>query len=636
VPDILQTGISGLRAFQAALATTSHNVANVATDGFTRQRVDISTREPESTLKHSIGTGAKLTDVRRVYDQFVVDRLRQTTGRVGEHESLSGLSARLDELLSADGTGLAGPLDDLNNALHDLSTDPASIPGRQVVLTQAQALVERVGGLERAMNEFRFEVQGRLDQSVGDVNALASEIAGINRELINLPGGASGQVNDLLDRRDLLLADLSALVGVRAVTQDSAQINVFLESGEALVVGTHAHGLATVPNPMDPGAHQIVYLGNNGIELPVREVSNGSVGGLVRFQNQVLNPAQDDLGRIAVNLADRFNTQHQLGMDLRGQLGTALFAVADPTASAHPDNVGGAAVQLAIVDTSALQASDYDLRFDGTDYSLERQSDGSRTSLSGAGPFLVDGMEIQLDVSGGAAVAGDRFALKQTRNAASGFELLLGDPAAVAAAGPVRTSAASDNLGEAQVSEAEILDPSDPNLLRSLEIRFADPPSTFDVVDLASATVIAASQPYVDGGDIDINGLRVQISANPEAADSFRIEANGGGVGDNRNALAMAALMDQPWLESGAASIREAAAGLVSQVGASARSAQVGLEAHQAVESNLQDHRDSISGVNLDEEAADLLRFQQAYQAAAQIIQVSNQLFQSILAAVAR
>jgi flagellar hook-associated protein 1 FlgK len=493
-----------------------------------------------------------------------------------------------------------------------------------------------MGSLQRGMEQLRNEVNGRLAQSVRDVNDLAAEIAGINRELSSLPAGRGGSGNDLLDRRERVLGELAGLVGVRTVAQDGTGMNVFLETGEALVVGAQAFSLSTAASPLDPSTRQIVYRGSNGMESVVGGLRGGTVGGLLRFRQEVLDPAQNALGRLAITVADRFNAQHQVGMDLLGAQGQALFSVAAPEAMAHPGNAGGAAVQLTVVDSGALRTSDYELRYDGASYSLLRLSDGVRTSLSGAGPFAVDGLEIQVDSSGGAAAAGDRFLLRPTRNAAGSFQLLLSDPRELAVASAVRTAAGPGNQGSGAISAGQVIDPGNANLLRSLELRFADPPTSYDVVDVASTTVIASAQPYGAGSDIEVNGLRLQISGAPAAGDSFRVEANSGAVGDNRNALAMAALMEQPWLEGGTASLRDGADGLAAQVGASTRGAQLGLEAQQALQTHLSDLRDSVSGVNLEEEAANLLRFQQAYQAAAQLIRVSGELFQSLLAAVGR
>ncbi len=634
MPDILDTGISGLRAFQAALATTSHNVANVNTDGYSRQQVLISTRPPVGHNQLSFGTGAEVTDVRRVYDQFVTDRLRDTGGRRTELDQLSGLSLRLDELLSAEGTGLGQPLDALANGLQDLSTDPASIPGREVVLAEARNLVGRFVSLDQAMDELRLETGQRLDQSARDVNDLAAELARINRELTGLPS-ASG-ANDLRDRRDLLLTRMAEQVGISAVEQDGVMTNVFLETGEALVVGTRAYGLATEPDPLDPGARRLVYQGPHGTSPVASQLRGGVVGGLTRFRHEVLDPAHNALGRLALVTGQAFNDQHQAGMDLRGALGAPLFAVAAPEVVAHPENTGGATLQVSITDPSALQPTDYRLRFDGAGYSLHRLDTGSVVGLAGSGPFRVDGVQLQIDTSGGAMLAGDSFVIRPSRSGAGGFDLLVQDPRALAMAAPVRTASAASNLGDAVIAAGQVTDGADPNLQNTVELRFADPPARYDIVDLSSGTTLVAGQPYVDGADIQVHGVTTRISGSPAPGDNFRIEANVGGVGDNRNALAMTALVDQPMLDAGTASLRNGTDQLASQVGARTRSAQFGLDAQEAQMTHLQDLRDGISGVNLEEEAADLLRFQQAYQAAAQLIRVSDELFQSILAAVVR
>lgn len=634
MPDILDTGISGLRAFQAALATTSHNVANVNTAGYSRQQVLISTRPPVGDHRLIFGTGAEVTDVRRVYDQFVTGRLRDSGGRHAEVDQLTGLSQRLDELLSAEGSGIGKPLDAFFNTIQDLSTDPASIPAREVVLAEARHLVGRFVSLDRAMDELRVETNDRLDQSAREVTDLAAELARINQELGNRPSANSA--NDLLDRRDLLLSRMTEEVGINVVEQDGAMTNVFLNSGEALVVGTRAFGLATESDPLDPGARRLLHLGPHGAAPVSSQLRGGTVSGLSRFRHEVLDPAQNALGRLALATAQVFNDQHQTGMDLRGDQGAALFTMASPEVVSHPENSGGAAVQVSLLDPGALQPADYRLRFDGGSYSLQRLDSGTVVNLVGSGPFTIDGMEIQIDASGGPMQAGDSFLLRPVRNGAGDMDLLAEDPRALAMAAPVRTASVAGNLGNAMIAAAQVTDAADPNLQHTVELRFADPPSSYDIVDLTSGATLATGQAYVEGADILVNGVSTRITGSPAGGDRFRVEANLGGIGDNGNALAMAALMDQATLDAGSASLRDGADRLLSQVGARARSAQTNLEAQTAQMTHLQNLRDGISGVNLEEEAADLLRFQQAYQAAAQLIRVSDELFQSVLAAVAR
>jgi len=358
-------------------------------------------------------------------------------------------------------------------------------------------------------------------------------------------------------------------------------------------------------------------------------LSGGIVGGLLDFQREMLDPARNELGRFAVTLTEAFNAQHVAGMDLNGQLGTDFFAVGGPRVFPAQTNGGGATITATIEDTNGLAATGYRLLFDGTSYLLTRADTGAAVPLTGTGtaadPLRADGIAL---VVAGAPAAGDLFQIEPLSEAVSGFEVLITDTDAVAAAAPIRTRLDPANLGDGAISAGEVVDVTDPALLTTATIQFLTA-NTYSING-------AGSFAYTPGGDITINGARFQISGSPQAGDQFIVEANTGGVGDNRNALLLAQVGDLKVLDGGTTSLSQAVNRVVTRVGAQTLQSSNTRDAQNVLKEQAMEALQAESGVNLDEEAADLLRFEQSYQAAAQVVAVADTLFQSLLAAIRR
>jgi len=632
--DVLGIGVSGLRAFQRALATTSHNISNATTEGYSRQRTELVTSPPEMTAAGSFGSGVEVASVERIYDDFLTAQVRNLGSARQRSESMSDMAARVDTLLAAPEVGLSEPMERYFGAVQDVANNPSSLPAREVLSAESAGLASRFRGIHRELAAMDREVEAGIKSSVAEVNGLAGEIAELNQRLVTLPRAHRETANDLLDRRDEALRQLSGHVGTEAIVQDDGAMNVFIGSGQALVLGGQSARLAAVPVSFDPSRSDIAFMGPNSQLNVTTTLDGGQIGGLLEFRSQVLDPTMNRIGRLAVGMSDRLNEQHGRGIDLNGAPGGDLFTAGAPDWAAHGGNAGFASLQVAIVDSSALTASDYQVSFDGTDYHLLRSADGSSQVLGTTGPFLVDGMSIAIDTGVGMPVAGDRFLVRPTRAAAGSFDSVIADPRRFAAAAPILGQADGANLGTARITPGIVIDASHPALLDPVEIRFADPPAVFDVVDVASGTTIAAGVGYTEGDDIDVNGYRIQITGEPMAGDRFGIAPNTGGAGDNRNFLAIASIRSEGYLDGGAAAFAEDYSALIAQAGSNTRSALNDLSAQDAMLEQAIAARESVAGVNLDEEAANLLRFQQAYQAAAEVIGVADEMFRSVLAAV--
>jgi flagellar hook-associated protein 1 FlgK len=343
----------------------------------------------------------------------------------------------------------------------------------------------------------------------------------------------------------------------------------------------------------------------------------------------VLDPSRQSLGQTAVAFVNQFNAQHSAGMDLRGNLGGDFFAIDPPRVLYSSSNAGSGTATAAVDDLGAFTGADYVLEFDGASYSLTRADNGQSIPLTGSGtaadPFLAEGISIEV---GGAPAAGDRVMIRTGHNAAGTIESLISDPRAIALAAPTRAQSSLANIGDATISQVTVVDAADPALLTPAVIEFTSP-TTYSINGAGNFT-------YTDGDPIVVNGSSVTINGVPAVGDQFTIEANYGASGDNSNALLLNNVQSNGVLDGGAISIGESYGQLVASVGGTAYQIQSGLAAQNVVYANAEEAVLSKSGVNLDEEAANLIRYQQAYQAAAQVVNVTKTLFDSLLAATSR
>lgn len=633
--DLFGTGLSALTAMQRALSTTGHNIANANTEGYSRQRVDFANRAPTVSGSGYIGAGVDAVEVSRIYDAFVNTRVSISTSNYYREDAYLSLAVQVDDLLADSEAGLAPGLQGFFDAVQQVANDPTSVANRQVMLTEAQTLVDRFQYLNQRLEDLRDSVNSQMRSLVSEINSLAEGIAELNVDIVEAYAKGSGHPpNDLLDQRDQLVNRLAELVKVNTVEQDDGALNVFIGTGQTLVVGADLTALSVQPTGPDLDQLDIVYRSGTGATVPVTDlISGGRLGGVLAFREQVLDPAQNALGRVAVGLADAVNELHRLGMDLDGNLGDDFFV--SPQPRVYPEAGNASSLAAAYGDVAQLTTDDYELSYDGTSWTLRRVRDQQVVPLSGSGtaadPFRAEGLEL---VISGTPAAGDYYLLRPTRLAAAEIDVAVDNVREIAAATPVVAAADAANAGDATVSGPSVLDPTDPNLLASVDIVFDDPPTTYRI---NGGPALA----YTPGADIDVNGWRLQISGSPQAGDSFTVRSNVGGVGDNRNALALAGLQTALTLEAGAsgnptATIAGAYDQLVAEVGTKTRAAQYNAEAQATLLEQAQAQRESVSGVNLDEEAANLLRFQQAYQAAAQVVAVADNLFQTLIDAVRR
>jgi flagellar hook-associated protein 1 FlgK len=626
---IIGSGLSGISAAQLGLATTSHNISNVNTPGYSRQAIVQGTQNPQFTGSGFVGRGTNVVTIQRSYSSFIELQARDSTAQQAHSAAYLSLIGRIDALLADASTSVSQGIDDFFRGVNEVAAYPADAAARQSLLSTANALAARFQLIDSQLAASRVDVNRRIESAVSQVNSIATQLADLNQRiaLARASGSQTQQPNDLLDQRDALVRDLNKLVRATVVTQDDGSFNVFLASGQTLVVGTSANALAAVPDLENPQDTQIAVVSSGTtVRLRPADLEGGEIGGMLAFRSQTLDAAHNALGRIALGLAQSFNDQHRLGQDLQGALGQALFALGAPQVLPSSANTGAATVSAAVASYSALTTSDYRVRYDGANYTITRLSDGVAQTFA-ALPQTVDGVTFSI---AGVPAANDSFLVQPTRTGARDFAVLVNDTNRVAAAAPIRTASSANNRGSATISAGTVNAPPPPNanLTQTVTITFTGA-ATFDVAGTGTGNPTGVA--YTSGGTITYNGWSIQIQGTPQAGDVFTVSLNAGGVGDNRNARALAAVQTANTLIGGTATVQGAYAQLVSDIGNKTRELQVTGEAQNTLLEQTLAERESVSGVNLDEEAANLLRYQQAYQASAKVLAIASTLFDSIL-----
>lgn len=624
--NTLDTGASALIAFQRAIAATANNISNVNTEGYSRQRIGFEALPSSQNTIGSIGHGVRASDVHRVTDQFAQERLLSTSNEAARTEALSTSAARLDRIVGADSLDLTPALSSFFASIHDANTAPDSVPARAVVLATAGQLESRLNGLAE---NFRQEDQRTTDlikQSVDTINNTTEQLAKLNHQLNTSGDRRSLQ---LLDQRDVLLQKLSEELSIDYNENDSGSIDIFMGNGASLVMGDRSFQMSVDIDPMAPQQLPVNITVGSQTHWIGSQVSGGRLSGLNDYRQQILNPAINDIGRMANVLAGTMNQQQTAGIDLNGDQGAELFSSPEIKVTADQSNTGNATVQATFTDLTQTEGSSYLLSYDGVDYTVNRTSDGA--SFSGTSPLAVDG--ISIDITNSMAI-GDRFIIEPTRYAARDFSMQLADPTALALSSALRVEEDPGNATYSGTATVSPVDPANIEFSTPVEISFNDPPTTYDVVDLNSGATLQSTVSWSSNDTIDQNGWSVSLDRNPGANDAYRIEP-AGAQGDNSNGLLLAAVQDTK-LFSGVQNLTQTYAETITTIGTKTLQAKGNHDAAAGLNTSALEQRDSVSGVNLDEEAVSLSKYQQAYQASAKIITVAEETFQTLINALGR
>ncbi len=678
--DLLSIGLSGLSASKTQLSITGHNITNVNTPGYSRQDASQATRSPQFSGAGYIGSGTSLVDVRRSYSEFLTSQLRSSTSLNSDVESYKSQIDQLDSLLAGTTTGITPSLQKFFSALQTAAEDPANIPARQLVLAEAEGLARRFNTVYDRLSEQNSFTNKQMSAVTDQVNRLAGSIGSLN-EAIAIAAANGKQPNDLLDARDEAVRQLSGYIGVTVVPQDDSSFNVFIGSGQPLVVGSTVAKLEVVPGQGDPNRHEVQFISGGSRQGITSQITGGELGGLIRYREEVLDSTMNSLGRLSLAVSDQVNTQLRQGLDLKGGVGEALFgnynepALAKLRVNAFAGNSNAQPV-LNITDTSVLTTSDYLMEYDASGPKVRRLSDNQLMNVTDTTPptgvlTITDKAGVdqgfQVVLGSPAPVAGDKFSLQPTRRGAADITAVLDQADQLAFAAPVRAEAGLQNSGTGKITQPDlvsVLDASNPELAvdakqamealqtylgngRLLEFgaagNFSLPAGVTSVPDLAaggfkSGQTNSVKLAFETGGYK--YELSVQLSGTPNAGDDFTLDFNQSGVSDNRNALKLVDLQSKQTVDvsldadgnviSGV-SFTDGYGELVERVGTLTAQARMDSEATGSILKQATDNRDSLSAVNLDEEAANLIKFEQYYNASAQIIQVARSLFDTLI-----
>ena len=673
--DLLNIGLSGLSASKTQLSITGHNISNVNTPGYTRQDATQATRLAQFSGAGYIGSGTTLVDVRRSYSEFLTSQLRSSTALNSDVAAYKSQIDQLDSLLAGTTTGITPALQSFFSALQTAAEDPANIPARQLVLAESEGLARRFNTVYDRLAEQNAFTNKQMSAVTDQVNRLASSIGSLN-EAIAVAAANGKQPNDLLDAREEAVRQLSTYIGVTVVPQDDSSFNIFIGSGQPLVVGSSVARLEVVPGQGDPNRHEVQFISGGSRQGITSQISGGELGGLIRYRSEVLDSTMNSLGRLALAVSDQVNSQLGQGLDLKGNVGTALFgdyndpALAKLRVNAFSGNSSNAQPALNITQTNLLTTSDYLMEYGAGGYTVRRLSDSQPMTVT----TNADGSLSITDTSGRdqgfqivpgtpAPALGDKFTLQPTRRGATDITAVLDQADQLAFAAPMRAEGNLQNSGTGLIGQPDLVNgpsPIDKSVLSaaslSLEVTLSadvktytlgDPlPSGWSYVDdqgnpltpapsFTSGTANTVRVAYTSG--TETYQLAFAMSGRPANGDDFSIAFNQSGVSDNRNALKLVDLQSKQSIgvdnnvAGSGFSFTDGYGELVERVGTLTAQARLDSEANGAILKQATDNRDSLSAVNLDEEAANLIKFEQYYNASAQIIQVARSLFDTLI-----
>ena len=637
--DILNTAVSGLLSFQRALSTTSHNIANVNTDGYSRQRVDIDTNTPTLVGGNFVGNGVHVDSITRFYDQLNTVAVRESNTDFYRLEKFTDLTGQIDNLLADPVGGISPILQQFFSSVQSVSDDPSSATSRYHMINTADSLANRFNSFDSRLEQMTTATSNDIRGTVDEVNQLVASIRDINITLEEFNAGAelTQQSSDLLDKRDALLDELSTKVSIQVINERGTNLTILVGNGQTMLNGTKAFSLSAQPDNGDPTRDIIVYNGLTTVTDISGQLKGGELGGLLDYRSNVLIPARNTLGRVAIGLAESFNGQHQMGMDLENQLGADFFNISTPDTIPFTSNVGTSTITTTITELGELTIEDYTLNFDGMNWTMVAGNGNTSVPVADAGAadttLVFEGLTV---VIAGASLpqAGDSFTIKPTFDGAREIGVAIDDPNHIAAAAPVRTLSSLSNLGNASISDGVVVNAGDANLLNSVQFSFSNPTtftSTSDVIVNGVSYLAGDNIPYSKNMVVESNGWQVTLNGNPQANDTMTIEANFDGAGDNRNALALGLLQTEGLFDGGVASYQESYSSFVGKVGSLMQTAEIERDAQQALLTQAEARKSQLSGVNLDEEAADLIKFQQAYEASARVISTVQTMFDTLI-----
>ncbi|MCW8931347.1 MAG: flagellar hook-associated protein FlgK [Gammaproteobacteria bacterium] len=686
-------GTSGLLSAQRQLATASHNISNVNTEGYTRQRAEQAARLPQFAGNGYIGSGVDVQTTVRIANEFLEEQIRDSNSQAGRFDAFHALATQVDNVLANPDSGLTPTIEGFFSALQEANDNPSSTPARQVLLTEANTMTERFKLLDDRFIELNDQVNQQLVDITQEISDAARSVAQLNVDIVQRIGAGQGDMpNDLMDQREVLIKKIADNIDVSVVYQDDGAANLFVGSGQSLVIGSNAATITTRINSFNAEDLDIVLQQGTAETDISTAITGGELQGVLDFKENVLEPSRRALGRVAIAITEEMNAQHRLGMTIQGSttpfpLGQDFFTDLSGPIVGLPGQSSGNSASLSITDSQVLTTSDYQLDYDGTTVSLTRLSDNKVfTGTAGAtlATKLAD-LNNQIDPTlatyvgtdpQGFSIAstnmaiGETYLMRPTFEGAANIGVSVNNVLDIALAGPIVSGAVMNpdgsavNSGSGKITLPDIASlnniPMTGNTIDAFDVtlQYADPNGGGNPgFNLTSLTIPALNGLSIDydlnadfGGRTfafdgvtldssgnplpDFGGISFTISGKPAIGDGFLIEDNKAPFDDNRNGLLMSKLQTEKTLENSSSDFQSGYAVIVSDVGTKTHSAEIDLLAQQTLGEQAKATREAYSGVNLDEEAADLLKFQQAYQAAAKVISTADQMFQTLISSV--
>jgi flagellar hook-associated protein 1 FlgK len=655
--NLINIGLSGLNAAQWGLTTTSENISNSTTPGYDVERPVYAESSGQYTGSGYLPQGVSTTTVQRSYSQYLTTELNNAQSQSGSLSTNYTMLAQLNNMVGSPTSGISSAITSYFTGLQTVAGSASTLATRQTAISDAQSLAGELNSVGSQYDQLRQSVNTQLSDTVSQINTYTAQIATLNQQIT--AAGSQGQPpNQLLDQRDQAVASLSSLVGVQVVQNTNGE-SVFLSNGQPLVVGTTSFNLGTAASPANPAEQSVTYVGAAGstasssttqyLSDSTMQNAGGTLGGLVQFRTQSLDPAEAQLGAIATSFAAQVNNQNQLGLDLSGNAGGALFSVAAPQATANTNNTGTGALSVSFVNAITPTTSNYTLSYNGSSYTLTDNQTGATVGSATSLATPIDGLNFSLT---GTMNAGDSFNVSPTSGALNSFALTTTSGSAIAAASPVLVTAGSSNTGSATVTQGTVASGySLPATSTTLTYSSASGglsgfpagsvvtingtsttiASTTTVVPYSSAsgaTMTISTTPVTAGS---MNGISLTLSGTPANGDTFTIAPNTGAQSDGRNATLMSNIVSAKTLGGGTATLTTAYANYVNTVGNTTNAVNASNTTQTALVTQITSSQQSVSGVNVNEEAANLLQYQQLYQANSKVIQTANTLFQTIL-----
>ena len=676
--SLINIGMSGLNASQGALATVGNNIANANTSGYSRQQIIQGSGASQQVGGVFIGTGTTLADVRRVYNAYLDAQLQTTTSLNADAQSYLDQIGSVDKLLSDTNTGVSAALSSFFSSLQTAASAPGDVSARQLLLTNAQTLSNRFNSISAQLNQQNEGINSQLDTLTSMVNQHTATIASLNKQIAQATT-AGNTPNNLLDARNEAVRTLNELVGVTVLEHDNV-FDVTLGTGQSLVQGMTSNTISAVPGKVDKSQYsiQINYAQSSSDVTSV--ISGGKIGGLLRYRDDVLAPAMNDLGRTAIVVADAINKQLGQGLDANGEFGSSLFnsinsaqAVSQRSLASSNNNPASGNLNVSIADSGKLTTYDYQVTFSSDkDYTVKR-SDGTTMGpydLTSKPAAVIDGFT--LDLNGAALHKGDTFKVSPTRNGASNIGVQMSDANKLAFAGPLAAEKGGSNTGTGAVSSPSLssmldiyggadLGKAHSEIEGAMPVRIAfdeaaDGTQAYRVLNekgekIGGGTIVpgqdnkvAITVPVLDSQGLPVTNpdgtpktisFDTTLSGSPGKGDSFDIKFNKDGKADNSNANQLLELQSKKTVGvtdgGGGVSFAASYTQLVSSVGGKASQAGVDGTANTAALAYATQTRSSVSQVNLDEEASNLVKFQQYYTASSQIIKAAQETFSTLI-----